>query len=294
MPLINIAAENADLAEDKKRKGVFFVKTRIISAVVLLPVLICLVVWGSFPLQVAMGVLGILAMYEYYRVFSPQQYLLHGVGYLFTVIYVIWIHPITERYFPIFTSVFLVVLLILSVIDHEKVKPMDCFTTFFGFFYGCFLLSHVYLVREFAYGKLLVWLIFLAAFGCDTGAYFTGMACGKHKLIPTLSPKKTVEGAVGGVITATVLSIVYGVIIGNYYTIEGVNLLLLCGLTGFIGSFLAQIGDLAASAMKRSTGIKDFGKLIPGHGGVLDRFDSVILTAPAVYYVMYCLIDFHG
>ena len=98
----------------------------------------------------------------------------------------------------------------------------------------------------------------------------------------------------GGVITATVLSIVYGVIIGNYYTIEGVNLLLLCGLTGFIGSFLAQIGDLAASAMKRSTGIKDFGKLIPGHGGVLDRFDSVILTAPAVYYVMYCLIDFHG
>ena len=165
------------------------------------------------------------------------------------------------------------------------------FFGFFGFFYACFLLSHIYLVREYTYGKLLVWLAFIAAFGCDTGAYFAGITFGKHKLIPTLSPKKTIEGSIGGIVTATVLALLYGWWLQRSFTMDGVNILLLCGLTGFFGSFLAQIGDLAASAMKRLTGIKDFGKLIPGHGGVLDRFDSVILTAPAVYYIMLFLID---
>ena len=89
---------------------------------------------------------------------------------------------------------------------------------------------------------------------------------------------------------ATVLALLYGLWVQKSFVLEGVNVLLLCGLTGFFGSFLAQIGDLAASAMKRMTGIKDFGNLIPGHGGVLDRFDSVILTAPVVYYIMLLLM----
>ena len=136
----------------------------------------------------------------------------------------------------------------------------------------------------------MVWLSFIAAFGCDTGAYFAGVTLGKHKLIPALSPKKTIEGSVGGILTATVLALLYGLWVQKSFVLEGVNVLLLCGLTGFFGSFLAQIGDLAASAMKRMTGIKDFGNLIPGHGGVLDRFDSVILTAPVVYYIMLLLM----
>ena len=141
------------------------------------------------------------------------------------------------------------------------------------------------------YGASLIWLVFIAAFGCDTGAYFVGITLGKHKLIPSLSPKKTIEGSIGGIVTATILALLYGLWMRHVLSIEDINLLLLCGLTGFLGSFLAQVGDLAASAMKRLTGLKDFGKLIPGHGGVLDRFDSVLLTAPAVYYIMLFFIE---
>ena len=157
-------------------------------------------------------------------------------------------------------------------------------------FYACFLLSHVYLVREFDHGKLLIWLAFISAFGCDTGAYFSGYFLGKNKLCPALSPKKTIEGSIGGIITALVLCLLYGLWINRFLPIAGVNVLLLCGLVGFFGSILSQIGDLAASSIKRQVGIKDYGNLLPGHGGVLDRFDSVILTTPVLYYVMLFLI----
>lgn len=270
-------------------------KTRILSGIVLLPVLIFLVVSGGIWLKAAIGFLGIVGMYEFYQAFSKENKGLHAICYIFAVFYMIFIEDIINgnNYFNIFVSVFLVVLLIYTVVCHNKTNAMEGMTGFFGFFYACFLLSHVYLVREYTYGKLLVWLAFIAAFGCDTGAYFAGVTLGKHKLIPSLSPKKTIEGSIGGILTATILALIYGYCISRFFVMEDVNILLLCGLTGFFGSFLAQIGDLAASAMKRLTGIKDFGKLIPGHGGVLDRFDSVILTAPAVYYIMLFLIQVH-
>ena len=133
-------------------------------------------------------------------------------------------------------------------------------------------------------------MAFISAFGCDTGAYFSGYFLGKNKLCPALSPKKTVEGAIGGIVTASVLCLLYGLWINRFYPIVGVNVLLLCGLVGFFGSILSEIGDLAASSVKRQVGIKDYGNLLPGHGGVLDRFDSVILTTPVLYYIMLFLI----
>ena len=116
------------------------------------------------------------------------------------------------------------------------------------------------------------------------------MAFGKHKLIPQLSPKKTVEGAIGGVVVAVSICVVFGVVLEMKNQLEGVDTVLLCFITGFVGSIFSQIGDLAASAMKRYVGIKDFGKIMPGHGGVLDRFDSVLFAAPVVYYSMFYLI----
>ena len=268
-------------------------KTRIISAIVLLPVLIFLVVSGGLWLKIAVGVLSLIGMHEFYQAFSKENKSLHLICYIFAAIYIIFIDQIIHgnNYFNVFVSVFLVVLLIYTVLFHNRTNALEGMTDFFGFFYACFLLSHVYLAREYQYGQMLIWLAFIAAFGCDTGAYFVGITLGKHKLIPSLSPKKTIEGSIGGIVTATALSLLYGIWLRNNFMMEDVDLLLLCGLTGLIGSLLAQIGDLAASAMKRLTGIKDFGKLIPGHGGVLDRFDSVILTAPVVYYVMLFLIQ---
>lgn len=268
-------------------------KTRIISALVALPLLIFIVVSGGNWLHVGILLLGIIGMREFYRAFSKERKGAYEIASVFGVFYMVFIDEIiyTSNFFSVFVSVFVIALLIYSVLRYQHTNNKEVMTAFFGFFYACFLLSHVYLIREYTHGKLLVWLVFITAFGCDTGAYFTGYFLGKHKLCPALSPKKTIEGSVGGVITAAVLSVLYGLWINRYYPLDGVNVLLLCGLTGFFGSFLAQIGDLAASSIKRQTGIKDYGNLMPGHGGVLDRFDSVILTAPVLYYIMLFLIQ---
>jgi phosphatidate cytidylyltransferase len=125
-----------------------------------------------------------------------------------------------------------------------------------------------------------VWIIVLAAFGTDIFAYFTGKLLGRHKLCPSISPKKTIEGSVGGVLGSVVLCGLFA----WFFIPEGfVN----CIIIGVAGSAVSQIGDLSASVMKRKIGIKDWGTLIPGHGGVLDRIDSLLFTAPLVYYILY-------
>ena len=133
-------------------------------------------------------------------------------------------------------------------------------------------------------GAYDVWLIFIAAWGSDTCAYCAGMLFGKHKAFPVLSPKKTWEGCIGGVVGAGLLAMLYCGAMNLWFGQEGslLQYAIVCGC----GSVLAQIGDLAASAMKRNKEIKDYGTLIPGHGGVLDRFDSVIFVAPIVFYLL--------
>ncbi len=266
--------------------------TRIVSSIVFLPILILLVVLGGLPLKLGILAVSLIGMYEFYQAFSLKDKNIALIGYVFAVVYVVWMEVLIyeKNWFPILVSLFLVVLLIYGVFDHINTTPMQCIIVFFGFFYVCFLISHIYLVREYSYGKLFIWLAFISAWGCDTGAYFTGITIGKHKLIPDLSPKKTIEGSIGGIITAFVISFGYGYFIQKHFSFDGVNVLLLCSLTGIFGSILSQVGDLAASAIKRYTGIKDYGKLIPGHGGIIDRFDSVLFTAPLVYYVMVFLI----
>jgi len=136
-------------------------------------------------------------------------------------------------------------------------------------------------------GSVLFLLPFIGAWVSDTFAYFTGRLLGKHKLIPEVSPKKTVEGAVGGVVFTAIAYVVFGLILreGNM----SVNIVLLA-VIGVLVSVLSQIGDLIASVVKRHYGIKDYGKLFPGHGGVMDRFDSVIATAPVLYFFYTALL----
>lgn len=260
-----------------------------------MPILAILLWIGGPLLKIGNIGIGLIAMHEFYGAFTKERSGLHTIGYAFALLYGVFIEKITygNQYFSVFVSAFMVVLLIYTVMNHKKATALDGMTTFFGFFYCFFLLNHIYLVREFAYGRELIWLAFITAFGCDTGAYFVGVSIGKHKLIPDLSPNKTIEGSLGGIAFATVLSIAFGTILDHFIVFEGVNLMLLCGLVGLVGSLLAQIGDLSASAMKRLSGVKDFGKLIPGHGGIIDRFDSVILTTPALYYLMIWLIETH-
>lgn len=267
-------------------------KTRIISALVALPLLIIFIVIGGLPLKIANTFLIVIGMGEIYKAFSGFIKPVHYIGFVFAILYMILIEKIIyiPSLFNIFITLLLLVILIYVVLTHESGNTMDGVVTFFGFFYVCFLMSHVYLVREYKHGEFLIWLVFLSAFGCDTGAYFSGMAFGKHKLIPQLSPKKTVEGAIGGVIVAVCVCVIFGVILEYKNELVGVDTILLCFITGLVGSIFSQIGDLAASAIKRYVGIKDFGKIMPGHGGVLDRFDSVLFAAPVVYFTMFYLI----
>ncbi len=133
-----------------------------------------------------------------------------------------------------------------------------------------------------------VLLPFVLAWITDTGAYFSGYFFGKHKLIPKLSPKKTVEGAVGGVVLCVLISLAYVLVLDKCFDVSlfGGNDYLKMLLMSIVGSVISQLGDFASSAIKREFGVKDFGNILPGHGGVLDRFDSIIFVAPFVYYIL--------
>lgn len=155
--------------------------------------------------------------------------------------------------------------------------PMDAMATIVGIIYIGFFSYHVVLVDRTGEYSILIWLVLLSAFGADIFAYFTGVFIGKHKMAPNLSPKKTIEGAIGGIIGSGFVCGVFG-----YFFCP--EILLHCVVIGLLGAPVSMCGDLTASAYKRKMGIKDYGKLIPGHGGIMDRFDSVLFTAPFVYY----------
>ena len=137
----------------------------------------------------------------------------------------------------------------------------------------------------------MVWMILISAWGCDTCAYAVGMLIGKKKIFPVLSPKKSLEGCIGGVLGAALIGGLYGYFfVEKMFPEQRVSLLIafICGA----GAIMSMVGDLAASAIKRNHNIKDYGKLIPGHGGIMDRFDSMIVTAPMIYFLTILLFRF--
>jgi len=172
------------------------------------------------------------------------------------------------------------------VLTYPKYESNHAVYSFFGFCYMPVLFSFIYLTRNLADGVYLVWLIFIASSVCDTFAYFTGMAFGKHKLAPVLSPKKSIEGSIGGTIFATAIGSFYGYLVKDYLSSDE-NVVLAFSIICLVGAIVSQIGDLAASAFKRNFNIKDYGKLIPGHGGIMDRVDSMLFAAPMVYIIFY-------
>lgn len=173
--------------------------------------------------------------------------------------------------------------LFVYVFTFPKYHANQIMSAMFSFLYGPVMLSFLYLLREgFEDGIYLVWFVFLASWGSDTCAYCVGVLIGKHKMTPKLSPKKSVEGAVGGILGAALLFVLYTHFVINPYTMTTLSLPL-AAVLGAVGALVSMVGDLAASAVKRDHGIKDYGKLIPGHGGIMDRFDSVIVAGPIVF-----------
>ncbi len=186
------------------------------------------------------------------------------------------------------TMLYMFVMLMMLVYANEKVQTEKVCVSFALVTYITFCFSCMIKLRYVTstpgtnsgetIGQYIFLLVFVAAWITDTFAYFTGVFFGKHKLCPKISPKKTIEGSFGGVVFCVIAFIVYGLVVSKIYTIEP-NFAGLA-LVGVVMSVLAQSGDLLASVIKRTYGVKDYGKLFPGHGGVLDRFDSVLLLAP--------------
>jgi phosphatidate cytidylyltransferase len=286
---------------------------RVLTGVVGLPLLVAVVQLGGVALQCALMAISIVGLTEFYNAMLgkiPKPQPENGqswrgrffnfirdlggvniVGYMITILYYLMISRIggSSSHFFVLITMIIISSLVIMVVFHSKINIIDCDLTLFGFFYVSFMLSFVYLIRMHNYGSFFVWLVLITAFGSDSFAYFGGKAFGKRKLAPKLSPNKTVEGAVSGVLGAMALVVLYRVIRGGSIFPESYNVTLYSALIGGVGAVFSIFGDLAASAVKRFTGIKDFGKVFPGHGGVLDRFDSVFFTAPMIYIVMIAL-----
>ena len=174
--------------------------------------------------------------------------------------------------------------MLLYVVCFPKYRSEQIMANVFNFLYAPVMLSFIYLTREQEAGKYIVWLILISSWGCDTCAYVVGMLIGKKKIFPVLSPKKSLEGCIGGVVGAGLIAALYAVFaVENVFPDKRVTIVItvIC----MMGAVMSQVGDLAASAIKRNHEIKDYGKLIPGHGGIMDRFDSVIVTAPMIYFL---------
>ena len=177
-------------------------------------------------------------------------------------------------------------LMAVFVFTYPRYRTEQVTVGLFGILYTVVMFSYVYKVRVMHDGKYLVWLIFLSSWGCDTCAYVVGMLFGRHHFAPVLSPKKTLEGCIGGAIGAGILGAVYGALVGEAVE-EVINPCLAFFIACLISAVISQVGDLAASAIKRDHGVKDYGDIIPGHGGVLDRFDSMLFTAPAICFALF-------
>ena len=182
--------------------------------------------------------------------------------------------------------IFIIALHMITVVaKHGKRNYKDILSNGFLTIYIVLSMSCVWLAKE-TFDTATMLLTFICAWSCDTFAYFTGRFLGKHKLIPHVSPNKTVEGSVGGVVGAMVICIVYLLIVKNVFDTNMLtwsNVVVEGAVYGLVGGALSQLGDLIASAIKRDTGIKDFGWIFPGHGGFMDRFDSVMFIAPIMY-----------
>ena len=246
-------------------------KQRVISGAVLVVILAITLYFGGIVTCGLMALVSLVGNMELLRVYGVNKKTPGIVCYLATVLYYIAIYLDRMDIIVPMMVVYLLVMLAVYVLTFPTYSDKQIMAAFMDFFY------------------VSVMLIFVSSWINDTCAYFVGRALGKHKMAPVLSPKKSIEGLIGGIVGAGVFGAVFGILFDKY--VDTMNYApLLFAVVGAVGALPAVIGDLAASAIKRNNDIKDYGKLIPGHGGILDRFDSIIFTAPIIYYLLVYLL----
>lgn len=268
-------------------------RTRLISGIILVIIAALLLYFGDIVLLCGLTAVSLIGVYELNKIAGCEKNVVGIISYIFTVVYYAIAYLSREAQSDVipamFFVLFLMALMAVYVFTFPKYKSNQIMMVFFGLIYVSVMLSYIFRIRMLDDGYL-VWLVFLASWGCDTCAYAVGMLIGKHKMSPKLSPKKSVEGAVGGVVGSALLGIIFACVFKEHISSALPDPVFGCAVICVVGSLISMVGDLAASAIKRNNDIKDYGKLIPGHGGILDRFDSVIFVAPGIFYTILILM----
>ncbi len=273
-------------------------KIRVLSSLVGLALLAAVLLLGYEVLAIGIFAVCIIGLNEFYNAISKAGYKpLKAAGYLsslllLTLSFMDRLEPlqgISLSEISLFYAFFILLILFAAIVfGYGKYSLADISLTLFGILYIVVLFSFIPLTRGMKNGDHYIYLIFIGAWATDTFAYFAGRFFGKTRFLPVVSPNKTLEGAVGGVFGCIAGMLAFGVYMNSvsdavplyHFILMGV----LCGV-------ISQLGDWTASAVKRQVKIKDYGTLMPGHGGVLDRFDSILLVAPVIYfYISYFII----
>lgn len=267
-------------------------KERTVSSVILVIIALVTILPGGAMLAVTLYIISNIGFLELTKACgvhteeNKKPNSLEITGMLAIAAYYLLIYfAQTYTYFMISVILLLIGLMFIYVFSYPKYTANQIMTTYFCLIYAPIMLSFIFFTRQLTDGVYLVWMIFISSWVSDTCAYLIGVLFGKHKLVPRLSPKKTIEGSIGGILGSAVVGALFGFFlldkaVGGY--MFGTSLFFIGG----VGSAISQVGDLAASAIKRNHDIKDYGHLIPGHGGIMDRFDSVIFTAPMIYFLI--------
>lgn len=251
---------------------------RILTSIIALPIFLAIIFYGGLPLKLLCLLLSFVGLFEFYKVLDKTYTPVKMMGYFLTVLFYVGVfYQFSYEYFFAIIFFSTIFLLIINVFSTNN-RLTDISITLMGVFYITLGFIHLILFDKIQ-NNFLIFIPFIISWGTDTFAYFSGTLFGKHKLIERVSPKKTIEGAVGGILGSVIITLIFGYLFAR-------ELILVLGIISFFGSMLSQLGDLIASRIKRITQVKDFGNVLPGHGGILDRFDSILVVIPFVYYII--------
>ena len=245
---------------------------RLSTGIIGIILLILVVNKGGFYLSTSIFIISIIGLREFYRALNNLEIIPNElIGFLGTT--ALFLANLTPGNSIDLVITFIIITLLITILFKKDINLADISATLLGILYVPFLIFHV----SYLDGTKYIWLVFIIAFGTDTFAYIAGNLFGKRKLCPTISPKKTIEGSIGGVIGSLFLTIIFAIVME-------LNPLWKLMILSVLTSIISQLGDLIASKIKRMAKVKDYGFIMPGHGGILDRFDSIILAAPVIYY----------
>ncbi|NOX97913.1 MAG: phosphatidate cytidylyltransferase [Nitrospirae bacterium] len=258
-------------------------RNRLLMAVLFTPIFIILIFWGGIPFFFLVAAIALTGLLEFYRMIETKE--IKPLIFLGLLMAIGWLLAISvPQAFSLVIAASVMVLLVYQMRRNDLSRAItNCAMTIFGLFYVVGLLGHLLVLRNLEGGRSLVFTVWFITWMGDSGAFTIGKSWGKHKLLPRISPKKTVEGVIGGIGSAILAAFVAYITLRVIFKSEPFPISHAFFL-GLILGVVGILGDLSESLFKRKAKVKDSGESIPGHGGVLDTFDSLLFTVPVMYY----------